>query len=89
MTHLYMQRNDAIESYEDCRRKYIARCLFRRLARENRLCSYDQGPFKLFCDNFRPANVLANSQCGFKAVGAIDWEFSYAAPVEFVYSPPL
>ena len=89
MTHLYMQRNDAIESYEDCRRKYIARCLFRRLARETRLCSYDQGPFKLFCDNFRPANVLANSQCGFKAVGAIDWEFSYAAPVEFVYSPPL
>lgn len=88
MTHLSMQRNDAIESPEDCKRKYIARCLFRKLAREGRLCSFDHGPFKLFCDDFRPANVLANSQNGFKAVGAIDWEFSYAAPVEFVYSPP-
>ncbi|BDD57632.1 hypothetical protein MAP00_002979 [Monascus purpureus] len=88
MIHLSMQRNDAIESAEDCRRKYLARCLFRKLAQENRLCSYDQGPFKFFCDDFRPANVLANSQCGFKSVGAIDWEYSYAAPVEFVHSPP-
>lgn len=88
MAHLSTQRNDAIESPEDCKRKYIARCLFRKLARENRLCSYDKGPFKLFCDDFRPANVLANSQYGFKAVGAIDWEFTYAAPIEFVYSPP-
>lgn len=88
MTHLSMQRNDAIESAEDCRRKYIARCLFRKLAQEKRLCSHDQGPFKLFCDDFRPTNVLANSQHGFKAVGAIDWEFTYAAPIEFVYSPP-
>lgn len=37
MTHLSMQRNDAIESAKDCRRKYIARCLFRKLARVNRL----------------------------------------------------
>ncbi|CRG85858.1 hypothetical protein PISL3812_02864 [Talaromyces islandicus] len=88
MTHLSMQRNNVIDYAKDCRRKYIARCLFRKLARENRLCSYDKGPFKLFCDDFRPANVLANSQHGFKAVGAIDWEFAYAAPVEFVYSPP-
>jgi hypothetical protein len=88
MTHLSTQRNDTIETAEDCRRKYIARCLFRKLARENRLCSNDCGPFKLFCDDFRPANVLANSECGFKAVGAIDWEFTYAAPAEFVYSPP-
>lgn len=75
---------------EDCRRKYIARCLFRNLAQENRLGSMsdDKGPFKLFCDDFRPANVLANSQKDFKVVGAIDWEFMYAAPVEFVYSPP-
>lgn len=75
---------------EDCRRKYIARCLFRNLAQENRLgsMSHDKGPFKLFCDDFRPANVLANSQKDFKVVGAIDWEFMYAAPVEFVYSPP-
>ncbi|OKL55836.1 hypothetical protein UA08_08924 [Talaromyces atroroseus] len=89
MTHLSVQRNDAIESAQDCRRKYIARCLFRKLARENRLCSHDYGPFKLICDDFRPANVLADSEHGFKAVGVIDWEFTYAAPAEFVYSPPF
>lgn len=88
MTHLSSQRNDAIVSEEDCRRKYIARCLFRKLARENRLCYYENGPFKLFCDDLRPANVLANSQCNYGAVGVIDWEFSYAAPAEFAYSPP-
>ncbi|KAG2414863.1 hypothetical protein HFD88_006051 [Aspergillus terreus] len=88
MTHLESQRNNAVTSAEDCRRKYIARCLFRKLARENRLCQHEHGPFRLFCDDFRPANVLANSQFNYAVVGAIDWEFSYAAPAEFVYSPP-
>lgn len=90
ITHLTFQRNDTMKSAKDCRRKYIARCLFRKLARENRLSSmsHDKGPFKLFCDDFRPANVLANSQKDFKVVGATDWEFMYAIPVEFVYSPP-
>lgn len=89
LTHLASQRNDAIDSEEDCRKKYIARCLFRRLARENRLCRYENGPFKLVCDDLRPANVLANSEFGYSTVGVIDWEFSYAAPAEFTYSPPF
>ncbi|EED22175.1 conserved hypothetical protein [Talaromyces stipitatus ATCC 10500] len=86
--HLSMQRNDTIESTEDCRRKYIVRCLFRRLARENWLCSHDNGPFKLFYDDSRPANILANSEIDFRVVEAIDWEFTYAAQVESVYSLP-
>lgn len=89
MTHLSSQRNDAIDDAEDCRTKYIARCLFRKLAREGRLCwTREEGVFKLFCDDLRPANVLANSDFGYKISGAIDWEFTYAAPLEFVYSPP-
>lgn len=88
MTHLSSQRNDAVEDADDCRSKYIARCLFRKLAREGRLCRYPDGPFKLFCDDLRPANVLADSDNGYKIAGVIDWEFAYAAPAEFVYSPP-
>ncbi|KAJ5194660.1 uncharacterized protein N7498_008098 [Penicillium cinerascens] len=88
MAHLFSQRNNAIGSEEDCKRKYIARCLFRKLARENRLCRYVNGPFKLFCDDLRPANILASSQYAYSVVGAIDWEFSYTAPAEFTYSPP-
>ncbi|KAJ5339620.1 hypothetical protein N7452_006348 [Penicillium brevicompactum] len=86
MTHLSAQRNDAIEDAEDCRIKYIARCLFRRLAREKRLTNPAfEGSFRLFCDDLRPANVLA---CKDSIAAAIDWEFTYAAPLGFVYAPP-
>jgi hypothetical protein len=87
MVHLARQRNDAVEDAGDCREKYIARCLFRRLAREGRLVGDDgsSGGFRLFCDDLRPANVLAD---GDVVVAAIDWEFTYAAPAEFVCAPP-
>ncbi|EED22752.1 hypothetical protein TSTA_062390 [Talaromyces stipitatus ATCC 10500] len=87
LAHLSSQRNDAIESAEDCRQKYIARCLFRKITREYQLCGDDSGPFKLFCDDFRPGNVLANAE--FQMTGALDWEFTYAAPTGFAYSPPF
>lgn len=87
MTHLSSQRNDAIESAEDCRQKYIARCLFRKITREYQLCKDESGPFKLFCDDFRPGNVLANAE--FKTTGALDWESTYAPPTGFAYSPPF
>lgn len=86
--HLNHQRNDAIESADDCRRKFVARRLFRKLATEKRLtnASLDNGPFKLWCDDLRPANVLMDQKD--HIVGVLDWEFSYAAPVEFTYAPP-
>ncbi|RAK97357.1 uncharacterized protein BO80DRAFT_428349 [Aspergillus ibericus CBS 121593] len=88
ITHLTHQRNDAILSADDCRRKYIARYLFRKLAREKRLTDpeYEAGPFKLWCDDFHPSNVLINKHN--TIVGVVDWEFTYAAPVEFSHAPP-
>ncbi|RDL32586.1 uncharacterized protein BP5553_09042 [Venustampulla echinocandica] len=77
------------EDAEYCRRKYVARHLFRKFARDGRLSSahsLDANPFKLFCDDLRPSNVLVDADC--RVVGVIDWEFSYAAPAEFTYSPP-
>ncbi|KAH1350474.1 hypothetical protein KXX63_003911 [Aspergillus fumigatus] len=88
LAHLVTQRNDAVASPEDCRANCIARFLFRKLAREGRFCKYhERGPFKLFCDDFRPANVLTNAE--FQVVGAVDWEYTYAAPLEFAYSAPF
>ncbi|KAM5449941.1 hypothetical protein MaudCBS49596_004704 [Microsporum audouinii] len=86
--HLTHQRNDAVESEADCRRKYIARHLFSKLAREGRLTSpiTDSGPFKLWCDDLRPSNILVNEDL--QIVGVIDWEFTYAAPNEFSHAPP-
>ncbi|KAL4804423.1 hypothetical protein BDV18DRAFT_153304 [Aspergillus unguis] len=88
--HLEHQRNDAVESVADCQRKYIARQAFHRLAKDRQLTAstarYDSGSFKLWCDGLRPSNVLLNADL--QIVGVIDWEFTYAAPVEFSSAPP-
>ena len=86
--HLVHQRNDSVESADDCRRKYVARQLFRKLARDKRLTnpSFENGPFKVWCDDFRPANVLLNNDM--QIAGVVDWEFTYAAPAEFSHAPP-
>jgi len=91
MEHLKHQRNDAVDSTIDCQRKYIARKLFRKLVdhrQRNRATTPgdDFGPFKLWCDDLRPANVLLNADL--QIVGVIDWEFTYAAPAEFSHAPP-
>ncbi|KFZ24893.1 hypothetical protein V502_00626 [Pseudogymnoascus sp. VKM F-4520 (FW-2644)] len=88
LRHLTHQRNDAIDSASDCRRKYIARYLFRKLSLKGRLShpQHNSGPFKLWCDDLRPANMLINSNL--ELVAVIDWEFTYSAPVEFSHAPP-
>ncbi|PLN75277.1 kinase-like domain-containing protein [Aspergillus taichungensis] len=84
--HLELQRNDAITDEADCRRKYIARCLFRKLSREisREHCS---GPFRLYCDDLHPDNVLVHAS-RLNVTGVVDWEFAYAAPVEFTLTAP-
>ncbi|PWY80109.1 hypothetical protein BO83DRAFT_376042 [Aspergillus eucalypticola CBS 122712] len=84
--HLTSQRNDANDSAEDRRTKYIARCLFRKITRAYQLCEDDAGPFKLFCDDPRPGNVLSNAQ--HRVTGVVEWEFTYAGPTGFARSPP-
>ncbi|KAJ5235927.1 hypothetical protein N7489_006018 [Penicillium chrysogenum] len=86
--HLVHQRNDAVESADDCRRKFIARQLFRKLAREKRLTDsiFEQGPFKIWCDDLRPGNILLHENM--QIAGVVDWEFTYTAPVEFSHAPP-
>ncbi|GKZ18574.1 hypothetical protein AbraIFM66951_003455 [Aspergillus brasiliensis] len=86
--HLINQRNDSVDSADDCRRKFVARKLFRKLARDKRLTNplLDKGAFKIWCDDLCPANVLLHGDL--KLAGVVDWEFTYAAPAEFTYAPP-
>jgi hypothetical protein len=87
--HSKHQRNDAVDPEGDCRRKYIARHLPRKLAKDQRLTSFsnhDDGAFKLWCDDLRPVDVLLNA--GWQFVGVVDWEFTYAAPAESSSTPP-
>lgn len=88
--HLLHQRNDAVQSADDCRRKFVARQLFYKLAKDKKLslpCN-ENGPFKLWCDDFRPANVLLNDDKDVHIAGVADWKFTYAAPVDFSYAAP-
>lgn len=85
MTHLQTQRNDAVEDEADCRRKYVARCLFLKVA-EMLTATHNNGPFRLFCDDLRPSNVIVDADLNIRSV--IDWEFTYAAPAEFTYCSP-
>ncbi|OJJ67089.1 hypothetical protein ASPBRDRAFT_136264 [Aspergillus brasiliensis CBS 101740] len=84
--HLELQHNDAITDEADCQKKYIARCLFRKISREisKKHCS---GPFRLYCDDLHPDNVLVDAS-QLLVTGVVDWEFAYAAPVEFTYAAP-
>jgi hypothetical protein len=87
ITHLNIQRNIA-ETDDICREMYIARHLFRQhvgqVAAQN---GSDNGPFKLFCDDLRPANILVNPET-LEINAVINWEYSYAAPAQYSQSPP-
>lgn len=85
MRHLITQRNDAVNDEADCRKKYVARRLFLKIMQQFST-SYRYGPFRLFCDDFRPSNVIVDGDLNVR--GIIDWEFSYVAPSEFTYSAP-
>lgn len=59
-------------------RKFIARCLLRKLISQIQL-EHNQGPFRLYCDDLRPSNVLVDMKQAYVSA-VIDWEFSYVAP---------
>ncbi|PKY03326.1 hypothetical protein P168DRAFT_298113 [Aspergillus campestris IBT 28561] len=80
LSHLRLQQRDAVSNEEDCRKKFTARCLFLDITRKLST-EHPQGPFRLYCDDFRPSNVLIELD-PFRVSGVIDWEFTYAAPAE-------
>ncbi|KAJ5115570.1 Aminoglycoside phosphotransferase [Penicillium atrosanguineum] len=71
--HLELQRNDAVTDEADCRKE---------ISKEH--C---KGPFRLYCDDLRPGNVLVDAS-SLAVTGVVDWEFAYAAPVEFTLAAP-
>ncbi|KAL0932598.1 phosphotransferase family protein [Colletotrichum truncatum] len=105
---LLFQHNDIISSEDDCRNKYVARQLFRRLAKQGQLSKFgfaeddwsarskhagtalpmphSSSSFRLWCDDFRPGNVLVDENDN--VLGAVDWEFAYAGPAQFLLDSP-
>lgn len=72
LLHLRSQRNEAdilaeADAYvlaDNFRRKFMARFLFRKLVRDqeqrNQWIFHDDGLFPVWCDDFRPENVLVD-----------------------------
>ncbi|KAL3465199.1 hypothetical protein BJX64DRAFT_297583 [Aspergillus heterothallicus] len=89
--HIRTKVNFIVDDDYDCRRKITARFLFLNLVKDKLQLENDNGPFRLYCDDFRPANVLV-TRASFttppKLSGVIDWEFAYAAPAEFTSVAP-
>ncbi|KAG8417450.1 hypothetical protein J3458_004957 [Metarhizium acridum] len=107
---LIFQHNDVVNSEDDCRNKYVARQIFRRLAKQGKLstfgfqqdswsaqsskilpstlCPAPPGThsFQLWGDDFRAGNILLTESDDIAAL--IDWEFTYAAPTQFILDPP-
>ncbi|KAI5862555.1 hypothetical protein GGS23DRAFT_81747 [Durotheca rogersii] len=84
LLHLKTQRNLA-EDEADVRRRFIARHRFKQLIPE--YCIDDDGPFKVFCDDMQPANMLIDPKT-LRITAVLDFEFTNSMPAQFTYDPP-
>lgn len=93
------QYDEAAGSHSKCCKTYVARQLFRRLAREDRLAeknrdteeSHDHAAqpkevFKLWSDDLQFSSVLVDDNNDL--VGVVDWEWTYFAPASFYPNAP-
>lgn len=84
LIHLQTQRNLA-SNVEDAQQRYIARHRFPQLISKH--CVEDGGPFKLFCDDMQPSNMLVDPDT-LRITAVLDFEFTNAMPAQFTYDPP-
>lgn len=84
MTHFQTQRNLAT-SETDARWRFTARHCFAQLI--PKYCVDDAGPFTLFCDDLRPANMRADPDT-LRITAVLDFEFTNAMPAQFAHDPP-
>ncbi|KAJ9296886.1 hypothetical protein DTO271G3_5085 [Paecilomyces variotii] len=84
ITHLWTQRNLA-DDPEIAQKRFIARHRFAQLI--PKYCTEDSGPFRLFCDDMRPSNMLVDPET-LRITAVLDFEFTNAMPAEFTYDPP-
>ncbi|KAI9844999.1 MAG: hypothetical protein M1837_005143 [Sclerophora amabilis] len=84
LIHLRTQRNLA-DDPEDAQKRYIARHRFQQLIPQ--YCIEDGGPFKPFCDDLQPSNILVDPKT-LQVTAVLDFEFTNAMPAQFTYDPP-
>lgn len=86
ITHLHTQRNIAADQTA-AEGLYLARHRFLQLVDKYSPAHDDKGPFKLFCDDLRPHNILVDPAT-LRINAIIDLEFTNAMPSQFSTDPP-
>jgi aminoglycoside phosphotransferase (APT) family kinase protein len=84
LIHLRTQRNLADDA-EDAQKRFIARHRFAQLI--PKYCIDDAGPFKVFCDDMQPSNMLVDPDT-LCITAVLDFEFTNTMPAQFAYDPP-
>lgn len=84
LLHLKTQRNLAKDE-ADVQRRFIARHRFKQLI--PKYCIDDAGPFKFFCDDMQPANMLIDPST-LRITAVLDFEFTNSMPAQFADDPP-
>lgn len=84
LTHLRTQRNLA-DSPEDAQKRFIARHRIKQLIPQYGI--EEEGPFKPFCDDLQPSNMLVDPET-LRITAVLDFEFTNAMPAQFAYDPP-
>jgi hypothetical protein len=83
-THLWTQRNICGSPIE-ARDRYVSRLLYAKSCDGH--CVNESGPFKLFCDDFRPQNILVDPET-LRIKAVLDLEFTNAMPSQFASDAP-
>lgn len=65
----------------------VARRCFARLVSKYCIGADDAGPFRLFCDDLRPSNMLVNPET-LRITAVLDFEFTNAMPAQYAYDLP-
>lgn len=86
-THLMEQRNIAGDDEDLAWRQFVARRCFAKLIPTYGLTVDNAGPFRLYCDDMRPTNMLVDPKT-LRITAVIDFEFTNAMPAQFAYDVP-
>lgn len=84
-TNLETQRNIAFEDEETTWDRYVARQCFAKLV--STFTTDDSGPFRLFCDDLRPSNMLVDPET-MRITAVLDFEFTNVMPAQLAYDLP-
>ena len=85
LNHLHTHRN-AVGNLEDARRYFIARHRLKQSIDRFLYTNNNTSPFKIYCYDFRPSNMIVDEDLNIKAV--VGFEFWNALPAQFAHGPP-